>query len=117
MEAVEPATDLTSGLRLRPLKLHSQGESQERRASDGSSNNFLEESWDDEPMTPAGRVFWEMNSLFVCVCILGFKYPIDLGKVKAHLELTLMKHKRFASRVVCSSSSLAPSKTLSLLLS
>ncbi|CAM6086248.1 unnamed protein product [Calypogeia fissa] len=92
-------SDVASGLRLRPVKVNRGGETPEKSDHGIPNNSYLEETWEDEPMTPAGRVFTEMNSTFVCVCILGFKNPIDPQKFKSHLELTLMKHKRFSSRV------------------
>lgn len=100
-----PVPESSSGLRLRPVKVNRAGDTAERSDHGVPNKNFLQETWDDEPMTPAGRVFTEMSSTFVCVCILGFKNPIDTHKFKSHLELTLMKHKRFSSRVVSSLSS------------
>ncbi|KAL2629598.1 hypothetical protein R1flu_014284 [Riccia fluitans] len=88
---VSPVQEMEASLRLRLV--------QTGRLQTVPSTSYLEETWKDEPMTPAGRCFFEPIFDCVCVCILGFKEPIDTETFRHHVGMTIMKHKRFSSRV------------------
>ncbi|BBN08351.1 diacylglycerol O-acyltransferase / wax synthase [Marchantia polymorpha subsp. ruderalis] len=92
-EVISSSRESDAVPRLRPLRTN--------RIQEGTipSTSYLEESWKDEPMTPAGRVFIDPVFDCVCVCILGFKEPLDTETFKNHVEMTIMKHKRFSSKV------------------
>ncbi|MCO5587511.1 hypothetical protein L7F22_041460 [Adiantum nelumboides] len=52
-----------------------------------------------EPVTPAGRVFFNPAFNLHILVILGFKTPINVDTFKAGLRDTILKHKRFCSIV------------------
>lgn len=53
----------------------------------------------DEPVTPAGRVFFDPSLNIHILVILGSKVPINIDAFKAGISDTLLKHKRFCSIV------------------
>ncbi|KAK4769147.1 hypothetical protein SAY86_027297 [Trapa natans] len=55
----------------------------------------------DEPLTPAGRLFHQKDTVQVVHCAIGMKNPIDVDAVKASIESSVMlKHPRFRSLLV-----------------
>eukprot|EP01018_Ginkgo_biloba_P023428 Gb_16735 [translate_table: standard] len=52
-----------------------------------------------EPVTPAGRVFNQPALNCYIMVIIGFKKQIDAELIKAGLEASMVKHKRFSSIV------------------
>ncbi|KAL3687607.1 hypothetical protein R1sor_013916 [Riccia sorocarpa] len=88
---VSPYQEFEGSLRLRPVNTG--------RSQAVPSTSYLEETWKDEPMTPAGRVFLDPLFDLVCVVILGFKEPINTDSFRDYVEMTIMKHKRFSSRI------------------
>ncbi|KAL0384230.1 UNVERIFIED_CONTAM: O-acyltransferase WSD1 [Sesamum radiatum] len=60
---------------------------------------------EDQPLTPAGRLFLQPLMNQVINCALGSDYPIDLGCVKTQIQNSIMlKHPRFCSLMVRDSS-------------
>ncbi|KAK4401670.1 O-acyltransferase WSD1 [Sesamum angolense] len=60
---------------------------------------------EDQPLTPAGRLFLQPLMNQVINCVLGSDYPIDLGCVKTQIQNSIMlKHPRFCSLMVRDSS-------------
>lgn len=55
---------------------------------------------DEEPVTPAGRVFMQPDLNCYIVCTLGFKDTINVAEFKKTLSETLVNHKRFHSVLV-----------------
>ncbi|KAI5060072.1 hypothetical protein GOP47_0024492 [Adiantum capillus-veneris] len=51
----------------------------------------------DEPVTPAGSLFFNSGFNLHILVILGFKSPININNFKAGLRDTILKHKRFCS--------------------
>lgn len=78
---------------LRPIKTK---RSTSRGADSGEEINSKEE----EPVSPAGRLFLEPNVNPHIIAIIGFKTSIDLNVAKAKLPHTLLKHPRFSSLLV-----------------
>lgn len=70
-----------------------------------NDNRFRErdqeqENWEGlEPVTPAGRLFNQPSLNCYILLIVGFKTQMDVEALKAGLEATLIKHKRFSSIV------------------
>ena len=58
------------------------------------------EATEEEPVTPAGRLFMEPGMNCYILCALVFKQPIDLANFKQTLLGTLVNHKRFQSVIV-----------------
>ncbi|KAK9677708.1 hypothetical protein RND81_11G161200 [Saponaria officinalis] len=56
---------------------------------------------DDEPVTPAGRLFLQPEMNQIINCAIGFENPIDIEAIKEELSNSLMvKHPRFCSILV-----------------
>lgn len=55
---------------------------------------------EEEPVTPAGRVFMQPNLNCYILCTLGFQELINVAEFKDTLSETLVKHKRFHSILV-----------------
>ena len=58
------------------------------------------EATEEEPVTPAGRLFMEPEMNCYILCALVFEQPIDLANFKQTLLGTLVNHKRFQSVIV-----------------
>ncbi|KAG0583745.1 hypothetical protein KC19_3G159800 [Ceratodon purpureus] len=52
---------------------------------------------EEEPVTPAGRVFMQPDLNCYIICTLGFQDPINVVAFKRTLSETLVNHKRFHS--------------------
>ncbi|KAK2371712.1 hypothetical protein P8452_45187 [Trifolium repens] len=60
-----------------------------------------EMSGDDEPLTPAGRLFQQPQMNQVIHCVIGLKNPIDVDLIKTEIEKSVMlQHPRFTSLMV-----------------
>ncbi|KAK2371713.1 O-acyltransferase (WSD1) family protein [Trifolium repens] len=58
-------------------------------------------SGDDEPLTPAGRLFQQPQMNQVIHCVIGLKNPIDVDLIKTEIEKSVMlQHPRFTSLMV-----------------
>ncbi|KAH7833167.1 hypothetical protein Vadar_003628 [Vaccinium darrowii] len=56
---------------------------------------------DDEPVTPAGRLFLQPEMNQIIHCIIGCKNPIDVGAIKSEITNSVMiQHPRFSSLLV-----------------
>jgi hypothetical protein len=55
---------------------------------------------EEEPVTPAGRVFMQPDLNCYIICTLGFKDTINVAEFKKTLLETLVNHKRFHSVLV-----------------
>lgn len=55
---------------------------------------------EEEPVSPAGRMFHEPNFNVHVLAIMGSKYKIQPEIAKANLPNTLLKHPRFSSLLV-----------------
>lgn len=82
---------------------HLHGKPALRRVAVKSDNRIREkeqENWEElEPVTPAGRLFNQRSLNCYILVIFGFKTQMDVEAIKAGLEATLIKHKRFSSIV------------------
>lgn len=82
---------------------HLHGKPTLRRVAVKSDNKIREqeqENWEElEPVTPAGRLFNQPSLNCYILVIFGFKTQMDVEALKAGLEATLIKHKRFSSIV------------------
>ncbi|MCI05725.1 O-acyltransferase WSD1-like, partial [Trifolium medium] len=60
-----------------------------------------EMSGDDEPLTPAGRLFQQPQMNQVIHCVIGLKNPIDVDLIKNEIQKSVMlQHPRFTSLMV-----------------
>ncbi|GMN42915.1 hypothetical protein TIFTF001_012116 [Ficus carica] len=70
-------------------------------SSSGDEEIKKEEEEQEQPLSPAGRLFHEPNFNVHVLAIMGCKVKIDpvlaLANAKANLPLTLLKHPRFSS--------------------
>lgn len=68
-----------------------------------NDNRFREQEQEDweglEPVTPAGRLFSQPSLNCYILVVVGFKTQMDVEALKAGVEATLIKHKRFSSIV------------------
>ncbi|XP_039690401.1 O-acyltransferase WSD1 isoform X2 [Medicago truncatula] len=56
---------------------------------------------DDEPLTPAGRLFLQPEMNQIIHCVIGLKKPIDVDSVKTQIQNSVMlQHPRFTSLMV-----------------
>uniref|UniRef100_A0ACD5T7K3 Uncharacterized protein n=1 Tax=Avena sativa TaxID=4498 RepID=A0ACD5T7K3_AVESA len=55
------------------------------------------ERGEEEPMSPAGRLFRETHFNCYIVALLGLGAPVDVAAARAGLEATLVRHPRFSS--------------------
>ena len=56
---------------------------------------------DDEPLTPAGRLFLQPEMNQIIHCVIGLKNPIDVDSVKTQIQNSVMlQHPRFTSLMV-----------------
>lgn len=55
---------------------------------------------EEEPVTPAGRVFMQPDLNCYIICTLGFQKLINVAEFKKTLSETLVNHKRFHSVLV-----------------
>lgn len=55
---------------------------------------------EEEPVTPAGRVFMQPDLNCYIICTLGFQKLINVAEFKMTLSETLVNHKRFHSVLV-----------------
>ncbi|XP_034709429.1 O-acyltransferase WSD1-like isoform X2 [Vitis riparia] len=55
------------------------------------------EEEEEEPLSPAARIFHEPNFNVYIIAIMGWKTKMDLQVVKAQFPRTLLKHPRFSS--------------------
>ncbi|KAJ0052383.1 hypothetical protein Pint_00591 [Pistacia integerrima] len=69
----------------------------ETRRSCNGENNKSTETREEEPLSPAARLFHEPNFNVYIIAIIGCKTPIYPEVVKANLVHTLLKHPRFSS--------------------
>ena len=58
---------------------------------------------EEQPMSPAGRLFRETHFNCYIVALLGLGAPVDLAAARAGLDATLIRHPRFSSVQVRSS--------------
>ncbi|KAF8377574.1 hypothetical protein HHK36_030956 [Tetracentron sinense] len=59
------------------------------------------EGEEDQPLTPAGRLFLQPEMEQVVNCVLGMKHPIDVEAIKAEIKNSvLVQHPRFCSVLV-----------------
>ncbi|XP_057762412.1 wax ester synthase/diacylglycerol acyltransferase 11-like [Arachis stenosperma] len=57
--------------------------------------------WEDEPLTPAGRLFAQPEMRQIIHCVVGTKNPFDIDSVKSELRKSAMlQHPRFTSLLV-----------------
>ena len=60
-----------------------------------------ESDWEDEPLTPAGRLFAQPQMRQIIHCVIGLKNPIDIDSVKSQVQNSAMlQHPRFTSLMV-----------------
>ncbi|XP_040381564.1 O-acyltransferase WSD1-like [Oryza brachyantha] len=57
----------------------------------------VEKAGEEEPVSPAGRLFREPHFSCYVVCSFGVAEPVDLPAVRAGIEATLARHPRFCS--------------------
>lgn len=69
----------------------------ETKRSCNGENNKSTETREEEPLSPAARLFHEPNFNVYIIAIIGCKTPIYPEVVKANLVQTLLKHPRFSS--------------------
>lgn len=56
-----------------------------------------EVAMEEQPLSPAARLFHQPNFNCYIISIMGSKTKIDIELVKAGLQKTLLKHPRFSS--------------------
>ncbi|KAK3165083.1 hypothetical protein QOZ80_1AG0028700 [Eleusine coracana subsp. coracana] len=56
---------------------------------------------EEEPVSPAGRLFREPRFNCYIVCVMGLGAPVDLPAARVGLAATLARHPRFCSVQVC----------------
>ncbi|MED6135757.1 hypothetical protein PIB30_049647 [Stylosanthes scabra] len=57
---------------------------------------------EDEPLTPAGRLFAQPEMRQIIHCVIGTKNPLDIDSFKSELQKSAMlQHPRFTSLLVC----------------
>lgn len=72
----------------------------------GSSSNIMEAKVEEEPLSPAARLFHEPHFNCYIIAIMGSGKAIDVNLAKPGLEATILRHPRFSSVQVCSSEEL-----------
>ncbi|CAM6025957.1 unnamed protein product [Sphagnum balticum] len=89
-----------SELKLRHLQINKSG-GLKSRAADGAGGlgEGEPESTEEEPVTPAGRMFLQPDLCCTILCTMGFQNTINLESFKQAVKNTLVKHKRFTSIV------------------
>ncbi|KAL5542478.1 hypothetical protein UlMin_010188 [Ulmus minor] len=91
--------DSEDGIRLRKLQALRPIQTKpikEMPQSSDHDDHFLKEE-EEEPLSPAGRLFLEPTFNLHVIAIMGCKTKIHPDVVKANLPLTLLKHPRFSS--------------------
>ncbi|KAL5542480.1 hypothetical protein UlMin_010190 [Ulmus minor] len=91
--------DSEDGIRLRKLQALRPIQTKPMKEMPQSSDHddhFLKEE-EEEPVSPAGRLFLEPTFNLHVIAIMGWKTKIYPDVVKANLPLTLLKHHRFSS--------------------
>jgi hypothetical protein len=89
-----------SELKLRHLQINKSGGSKSRAAEGaGALGEGEPESTEEEPVTPAGRMFLQPDLCCTILCTMGFQKTINLESFKQAVKNTLVKHKRFTSIV------------------
>lgn len=84
---------------LRPIETNRQ----ENKATHGEEkihHSSVEETNEEEPLSPSARLFHEPNFNVHIIAILGGKTRINPDVVKLNLVHTLLKHPRFSSLLV-----------------
>ncbi len=90
-----------SELKLRHLQINKSGGLKSRAAEGaGALGEGEPESTEEEPVTPAGRMFLQPDLCCTILCTMGFQKTINLESFKQAVKNTLVKHKRFTSIVV-----------------
>lgn len=90
---MESVNDLDSKQQaLKPIRTKIAGGEEES----GKKPYDIEEE-EEEPLSPAARIFHEPNFNVYIIAIMGWKTKMDLQVVKAHFLRTLLKHPRFSS--------------------
>lgn len=64
---------------------------------DDEEPTVLQNTEENQPLSPMARMFHEPESNVYIVTMIGFKSKINPEVVKANLEHSLLKHHRFSS--------------------
>ncbi|XP_010266526.1 PREDICTED: O-acyltransferase WSD1-like isoform X2 [Nelumbo nucifera] len=91
--------DLCGGIRSRRVALKA---IVTQKTGGGGTEMSYGETTDEQPLSPAARIFREPNFNCYIIAIMGCKTKIDPDVIKAGLETTLLKHPRFSSIQVAS---------------